>query len=98
MRRATLTASSSLVAVPASACFRPISSNRAEKYLRSSASSMLRGEVPMMGTPRSLRAAARFSGVCPPNCTMTPSGFSCSQMFSTSSSVSGSKKSLSEVS
>ncbi len=29
-----------------------------------------------MGTPASASGTARFSGVCPPNCTMTPSGFS----------------------
>jgi hypothetical protein len=28
--------------------------------------------VPMMGTPASLKPRARFSGVCPPNWTMTP--------------------------
>ena len=32
----------------------------------------------MMGTPRRLSGSARLSGVCPPNCTMTPSGFSVS--------------------
>ena len=29
----------------------------------------------MIGTPADLRARARFNGVCPPNCTITPSGW-----------------------
>ena len=37
----------------------------------------------MMGTPARLSGSARFSGVWPPNCTITPSGFSVSQMLST---------------
>jgi len=40
-----------------------------------------------------LRGSERFSGVCPPNCTITPTGApadaSCSQTAKTSSSVSG---------
>ena len=32
----------------------------------------------MIGTPRRFSGSARFSGVCPPNCTITPSGFSVS--------------------
>ena len=51
---------------------------------RSSARSMASGEVPMMGTPRLASGPARFSGVWPPNCTITPSGFSRSMMFRTS--------------
>jgi hypothetical protein len=55
-----------------------------------------------MGTPASSSACASFSGVCPPNCTITPSSsprdISMSQTSSTSSTVSGSKYSRSEVS
>jgi carbamoyl-phosphate synthase large subunit len=58
---------------------------------RSSARSMESGEVPRMGTPSRKSGTARLSGVWPPNCTMTPSGFSCSMMASTSSRVRGSK-------
>ena len=45
----------------------------------------------MIGTPSRFSGSARLSGVWPPNCTITPSGFSVSQMLSTFSSVSGSK-------
>ena len=41
-----------------------------------SAVSMLSGCVPKMGTPAPFNPAARLSGVWPPNCTTTPSGFS----------------------
>ena len=51
-----------------------------------------------MGTPSCSSGSANFSGVCPPSCTMTPIGFSRSTISSTSSSVSGSKYSLSEMS
>jgi hypothetical protein len=34
------------------------------------------GLVPMIGTPLASRSRASFSGVWPPNCTMTPTGFS----------------------
>ncbi len=91
MRSAIVTASFGVTAVPASACLSPILSRSAEKNFLSSASSIDFGDVPMMGTPWRSRSAARLSGVCPPNWTMTPSGFSWSQMWSTSSSVSGSK-------
>ena len=60
-------------------------------FSRSSASSIVSTLVPMIGTPALHRARAKFSGVCPPNCTITPSGCTRSQMFSTSSVVSGSK-------
>ena len=56
------------------------------------------GAVPMIGAPAFANARARFKGVCPPNCTMMPSGSIRSQMFSTSSVVSGSKNSRSLVS
>ena len=47
---------------------------------------------------RAASARAKFKGVCPPNWTITPSGCTRSQMFSTSSVVSGSKNSRSLVS
>ena len=77
---------------------------------RSSASSMLPMPVPTSGTPLFTSPCARFSGVCPPNCaitpatlplrpaTSTPPPFRRSTTFSTSSSVSGSKNSRSLVS
>ena len=53
------------------------------------------GEVPRIGTFASCSAAASFSGVWPPNWTMTPWSvpFDCSTrtISSTSSAVSGSK-------
>jgi hypothetical protein len=53
------------------------------------------GEVPRIGMPAFSSALASFSGVWPPNCTITPSSspFSCSsfRISSTSSAVSGSK-------
>ena len=49
-------------------------------------------------TPAASRPAASLSGVWPPNWTTTPSGCSSSQTASTSSSVSGSKYSRSDVS
>jgi hypothetical protein len=60
--------------------------------------SIMSGVVPMMGTPLASRSSASFSGVWPPYCTITPSGFSLSTISSTSSSVSGSKYRRSEVS
>jgi len=55
--------------------------------------SMLAG----MGGQTGLNLAS-FIAVCPPNCNITPSGFSFSIIFNTSSSVIGSKYSLSEIS
>ena len=63
-----------------------------------SARSILSGVVPSIFTPALLSFIASFSGVCPPNCTITPYGFSASITFITSSNVRGSKYSLSEVS
>ena len=54
--------------------------------------------MPSMGAPAFSRLRARFSGVWPPNCTMIPLGFTAWTMLSTSSRVSGSKNSWSEVS
>ena len=98
MRRVTSTASSSVRAIPFGGCRRSTSSRIFAKLSRSSARSMECGDVPMIRTPASSSARASFSGVCPPNCTITPSGCSRSWMFSTSSAVSGSKKSRSDVS
>ena len=52
----------------------------------------------MIFTPAASSGPARLMAVCPPNCTTTPSGFVWSMMFSTSSTVSGSKNRASEVS
>ena len=57
----------------------------------SSAKLMLSEEVPKIFTPASFSLLAIFKGVCPPNCTKTPSGFSKSIIFITSSNVIGSK-------
>ena len=43
------------------------------------------------GHARREQRSTSFSGVCPPNCTITPVGCSSSTMASTSSSVTGSK-------
>ncbi len=56
------------------------------------------GEVPMIGTPFFSRSSASFSGVWPPYCTITPTGFSMATISSTSSKVSDSKYRRSEVS
>ena len=60
------------------------------------------GEVPRIGMPAFSSASASFSGVWPPNCTMTPSSVpaadSARRISSTSSAVSGSKYSRSDVS
>ena len=53
------------------------------------------GDVPRIGMPASSSALASFSGVCPPNCTITPISvpfsFSLVRISRTSSAVSGSK-------
>ena len=51
-----------------------------------------------LGTPALDSARARFKGVWPPNWTITPSGWTRSQILSTSSVVSGSKNKRSDVS
>ncbi len=48
--------------------------------------------------PAASSALVRRNGVCPPSCTTTPLGRSHRTISSTSSSVSGSKYSLSEMS
>ena len=60
--------------------------------------SIASGWVPSSGTPAASSPAASLSGVWPPNWTTTPSGRSTSTIPSTSSSVSGSKYSRSDVS
>ena len=65
-------ASSKLVAIP---CFGAGSStfaSSAPKAPRSSAKWMDSGEVPTIGTPASANRWAKPRGVCPPNCTTTP--------------------------
>ncbi len=69
-----------------------------EKRSRSSARSMASGVVPRMGSPAFSSGTESRSGVWPPNWTMAPSGFSRWAISSTSSRVSGSKYSRSEVS
>ncbi len=66
-------------------------SNSAPKRFRSSARSMLSGDVPKILTPAFCKGKASFKGVCPPNCTITPSGCSASITFIVSSKVKGSK-------
>ena len=89
--RAARRASSKLRAVPQRGASTPSWARSAPNRRRSSARSMLSGEVPRIFTPRRSSGIASDSGVCPPNCTITPSGFSLSTTSSTSSSVSGSK-------
>ena len=59
---------------------------------------MASGEVPRIGTPAASSAFVSCSGVWPPSCTTTPRGCSSRTISSTSSKVSGSKYSLSEMS
>ena len=102
MRAATASASSSERASPLAGCFRFRSTSSFWKRSRSSARSMASGEVPRIGMPAASSAAASFSGVWPPNCTMQPSTvpLRCSTRTSstTSSAVSGSKYRRSAVS
>ncbi|OPZ70197.1 MAG: hypothetical protein BWY81_00049 [Firmicutes bacterium ADurb.Bin467] len=64
---------------------------------RFSAFSIAAKSVPMIFTPRFISGSARLIAVCPPSDAITPSGFSSSITFITSSGVSGSKYSLSLV-
>ncbi len=80
-----------LRAIPLAGCFRPKRRSKLANFSRSSASSIVSTLVPIIGTPAFDSARAKLSGVCPPNCTITPSGCTRSQIFSTSSVVSGSK-------
>ena len=67
-------------------------------FLLFSARSIASGSVPIIFTPSDFSLCAILRGVWPPNCTSTPSGFSMSIIFITSSNVSGSKYSRSEIS
>ena len=78
-------------AVRLGGCLRPRSLSSFWKRSRSSAASIMSGEVPMIGTPFLPERARRLSGVCPPNCTITPTGFSIWTISRMSSSVIGSK-------
>ena len=73
--------------------FSIISSN----FSRSSASSIFSAPVPRILTFLFSRSLANLIAVCPPNCRMTPSGFSLSIMFIMSSVTKGSKYNLSPV-
>ena len=74
LRRGRACASSSVRAMAFSGWGMSSSASRAAKRSRSSASQIDCGEVPRIGTPAASSPAARLSGVCPPNCTITPSG------------------------
>ena len=67
MRLAMSNASSTFIAAPLSGCGIPILANNFPKCLRSSASSIDFGEVPIIGTPALSSSRAKFNGVCPPN-------------------------------
>ena len=84
--------------MPLGGCLTPTSATSERKKSRSSARAMSRGDVPRTFTPAAASRSARLSGVCPPNCTIAPSHLSRSYTSITSSNVSGSKYSLSEVS
>ena len=92
MRSATAFASSSEVAVPLSGCgMLELVEERAEALA-------VLGQVDRVGArAQDLHARALerqrpgAAGVCPPNWITTPSGFSSSRMFITSSKVRGSK-------
>ena len=98
MRSATSSASSTLVAVPFGGCASPSSRAILSKRRRSSAMSIASGDVPRIFTPAASSGRVSLSGVWPPSCTITPSGCSRCTISSTSSNVSGSKYSLSDVS
>ena len=87
-----------LVAVPLAGWSTPSSRAIAAKRLAVLARVDRVGRVPRIGTPAASSPRVSLSGVCPPSCTITPSGCSRSTISSTSSSVSGSKYSLSEMS
>src|SRR6478609_8937192 len=65
-------ASSKVVAVPCFGAGSPASARTRPKAPRSSAAWIASGEVPTIGTPLSLSACDRPSGVWPPSWTMTP--------------------------
>ncbi len=80
----------------------PAAASTSPNAPRSSARWIASALVPTIGTPAAVSARASPSGVCPPSCTITPAtgpdACSAATTSSTSSSVSGSKYSRSEVS
>ncbi len=102
MSAAMSSACASVDAIPLTGCFRPSRCTSCWNRWRSSARSMASGVVPRIGMPACDSALASFSGVWPPNCTMTPCSvpLSCStrRISITCSNVSGSKYSRSDVS
>ena len=72
-------------------------SNNSSNFSLSSAISICSAVVPKVFIPFSFKKLASLIAVCPPNWSITPSGFSFSIIFNTSSSVNGSKYSLSEI-
>ena len=66
MRSATRSASSRLLAMPFAGCLRLSRCTSAANRSRSSARSILSGEVPRIGTPSSCNSSASLSGVWPP--------------------------------
>ena len=75
----------------------PNFSNRSSNFSLSSAISIWSAVVPKVLIPFSFKKLASLIAVCPPNCSITPSGFSLSIIFNTSSSVNGSKYNLSDI-
>src|SRR5216683_563243 len=69
--------------IPLLGCLSPSRSSRCLKRSRSSARSIMSGEVPRIGTLARSSASASLSGVWPPNWTMTP----CSVPFARSVST-----------
>ena len=98
MRWATFTASATERAVPFAGWVTPRRRASASNRSRSSATSMESGGVPRMGTPAASSGLVSRSGVWPPSWTTTPFGRSQRTISITSSKVSGSKYSLSEMS
>ncbi len=95
-------ASSYDVAIPCFGAGSPAAASTRPNAPRSSARWIASGVVPTIGTPASSRPWARPSGVWPPSWQITPAtgpaARSACTISSTSSSVSGSKYSRSEVS
>src|SRR3546814_7324953 len=58
--------------MPLAGCLSPSLLTSAANRSRSSARSIACGDVPRIGIPSASSARARLSGVCPPNCTITP--------------------------
>ncbi len=84
--------------MPLGGCWMPILRQHLREQLAILGGSIDSTLVPTSGAPASSSPRARLSGVWPPNCTMIPFGVTRSTTFITSSCVSGSKNSMSEVS